>query len=96
MSFSVWLQGFVEGRLALELPVGQSASPNLSPTAPGWGNIADTFDNFTAVDNTAHQGAWGATASTVEPGSRRRNTKFDGHLGQLFSKIHSTHVLLRM
>ena len=90
------LASIKEGRLTLELPVGQSANPNLSPTAPGRGNLADTFADFTAVDYTAHQGAWGATASTVEPGSRRRNTKFDGHLGQLFSKIHSTHVLLRM
>ena len=41
MSFSVWLQGFIEGRLALELPVGQSANPNLSP-APGREIIAET------------------------------------------------------
>ena len=86
MSFSVWLQGFIDGRLALELPVGQSASPNHS-LVPGKGNVADTFADFTAANNTAHQGAWGT--SIVEPDSRRGNTKFDGHLGKLFSKIHT-------
>ena len=81
------LASIKEGRLTLELPVGQSANPNLSPTAPGRGNLADTFADFTAVDYTAHQGAWGA--SIVELDSRRGNTKFDSHLSKLFSKIHT-------
>ena len=85
------LASIKEGRLTLELPVGQSANPNLSPTAPGRGNLADTFADFAAIDYTAHQGAWGA--SIVESDSRRRNTKLDGHLGNLFSKIHTYYCL---